>query len=137
MSRTSALPLILTLLFATLLRPRSGPAPRERAARIVSLTGQASVMKDSAAWVLKIGDTVQVQQLFVTGSDGFAVLQVSDGSLFEVYPNSRITFRNKSGDWKDLVDLWLAPVKERIQRFGGKPNPDGGHPPAAVISVRG
>src|ERR1700712_4373626 len=40
------------------------------AAKLLSFTGQISVMRDSTAWALKTGDLVQPQQVVVTGVDG-------------------------------------------------------------------
>jgi hypothetical protein len=106
-------------------------------ARVVTLTGQVSVLKDSQPWALHIGSTVQVKQTIVSGADGFAVLQVSDGSTFEVYPNSRVTFRNNPANLRDLLDVWLGRVKVHIQKYGGRPNHNRVTSPTAVISVRG
>ena len=36
------------------------------------------------------------------------MLQVSDGSTIEVYPNSQLVFRKNTGDWKDLLDLIIG-----------------------------
>lgn len=137
MSRMSALSLILALLFTTVLGAQFAPRPPEQAARVISRTGQVSVMKDSVPSALMIGDTIQVRQLIITGSDGFAICRVTDGSTFEVYPNSHLTFRNNSGNWKDILNLWLGRVRVHIQRFGGQPNPNRVRTPTAVISVRG
>jgi ferric-dicitrate binding protein FerR (iron transport regulator) len=112
-------------------------APPEQAAKVVALTGQVSVMRDSVPWALHVGDSVPVRQLIVTGPDGFAKFQLSDGSTFEVYPNSRVTFRNNYGNWKDLLDLWIGRVKVHIEKLGGQPNPNRVLTPTAVISVRG
>jgi len=78
-----------------------------------------------------------MKQIIVTGPDGFAVFQVSDGSTFEVYPNSRVTFRANSSNWKDLLDVWLGRVKVHIEKIGGQPNHNRIKTPTAVISVRG
>jgi hypothetical protein len=107
------------------------------AAKVVQLTGQVSLLRDSTPWALEIGDLVQVRQVIITGPDGFAVLQVSDGSTFEVYQNSKVTFRNNPGNWKDLLDVWLGRVKVHIQKIGGQPNNNRIKTPTAVISVRG
>jgi len=107
------------------------------AAKVVVATGQVSVLRDSVSWALNVGTWVQPQQLIISGADGFAVLEVSDGSTFEVYPNSRVTFRSAPGNWKDLVDLWLGRIKVHIQKPGGLPNHNRVHTPTAVISVRG
>ncbi|MCE5308458.1 MAG: FecR family protein [Acidobacteriales bacterium] len=107
------------------------------AARVVVVTGQVSALRDSVPWALNVGTWVQPQQMIISGADGFAVLEVSDGSTFEVYPNSRVTFRSTPGNWKDLIDLWLGRIKVHIQKPGGLPNHNRVHTPTAVISVRG
>jgi hypothetical protein len=107
------------------------------AARVLQLTGQVSVLRDSTPWALQVGSFVNVKQIILTGPDGFAVFQVSDGSTFEVYPNSRVTFRANSSNWKDLLDVWLGRVKVHIEKIGGQPNHNRIRTPTAVISVRG
>jgi hypothetical protein len=109
----------------------------DAAAKVKQLNGQVSVLKDSTPWALSVGSTVQVRQVIVTGSDGFAVFEVSDGSTFEVYPNSRVTFRANPSNLKDLLDVWLGRVKVHIQKLGGQPNNNRVITPTAVISVRG
>jgi hypothetical protein len=107
------------------------------AAKVVSLTGQVSILRDSAPWALHVGDLVQPRQIIVTGDDGFAVFDLSDGSKFEVFPNSRVVFRQNMGEWRDLLDLWIGRVKVYIQRLGNQPNYNKVTTPTAVISVRG
>lgn len=110
------------------------PSP---AAKVIDLTGQVSVLRDSQPWALSVGDPVLPRQIIITGPDGAAKFQVSDGSTFEVYPNSRVTFRDNPGNWRDLLDVWMGRVKVYIQKFGGQPNPNRVQTPTAVISVRG
>ena len=121
--------------------PAQTPLPSavgsDSAARVIQLAGQVSVLRDSTPWALQQGSTVAAKQVIVTGADGFAVLQVSDGSTFEVYPNSRVTFRANPGNWRDLLDLWLGRVKVHIQKLSGQPNNNRVRTPTAVISVRG
>lgn len=105
-------------------------------ARVISLTGQVSVLKDSDPWALQVGDTIQVKQLILTGPDGQATFQVSDGSTFDVYPNSRVVFRKNAPNWKDLLDVLVGRVKVHIEHLYG-PNPNRVLTPTAVISVRG
>jgi ferric-dicitrate binding protein FerR (iron transport regulator) len=80
---------------------------------------------------------VQPRQIVITGPDGFAVFQVSDGSTFEVFPNARVVFRENLGSWRDLLDVLLGRVKVHIQKLGGQPNYNRVRTPTAVISVRG
>jgi hypothetical protein len=113
------------------------PSYPDAAAKVISLTGQVSVLHDSEPWVLNVGDSVQARQVIVTGPDGFAKFQVSDGSTFEVYPNSNVVFRKNPPNWGDLLDALAGRVRIHIQRFMGQPNPNRILTPTAVISVRG
>jgi len=106
------------------------------AAKVLTLTGQVSVLKDSTPWALEVGDQIQVKQLIMTGADGQATFQVSDGSTFVVYPNSRVVFRKNAPNWKDLLDVLVGRVKVHIEHMYG-PNPNRVLTPTAVISVRG
>ena len=117
--------------------PAQWLTPSDGAAKVVSLQGSVSVVRDSSFWALSLNDTIQVKQVIVTGADGYAAFQVSDGSTFEVFPNSRVTFRANPGNWRDLVDVWLGRIRVHIQKLGGQPNPNRVHTPTAVISVRG
>jgi len=107
------------------------------AAEVLSSGGRVSVIRDSTEWALFDGSTVQVGELIVTGEDGFAHLQVADGSSFTVYPNSQVVFRKNPGSLKDLLDLFLGRIKVHIQKLGGGPNDQRIFTPTAVISVRG
>jgi hypothetical protein len=117
--------------------PNLFPPEQQYSAQVVQLDGQVSVLKDREPWALKAGDWVQRRQEIVTGANGYALFRVTDGSTFEVFPNSHVIFRNNAGDWKDLLDLFLGRVKIHIQKFGGQPNPNRVTTPTAVISVRG
>lgn len=109
----------------------------EAAAKVVVREGAVSIAKGSSLWAIDVGDTIQPRQIVVTGADGYARFQVSDGSTFEVFPSSRVTFRNNAGDWRDLVDVWLGRIRVHIQKLGGQPNPNRIQTPTAIISVRG
>lgn len=113
------------------------PAPPDSAAKVVSLAGSVSILRDNQPWALSIGDSVPVHQIIVSGPDGHAVFQVSDGSTFEVFPNSYVTFRKNPPNWRDLIDVMVGRVKVHIQKWGSQPNPNRIYTPTAVISVRG
>lgn len=112
-------------------------AQTDAAAKVVSLSGKVSILRDGNTWALSTGDLVQPQQTIVTGADSYAVFQVSDGSTFDVYPNAQVIFRNNRGDWKDLLEIMLGKVKVQIQHLGGQPNHNKVRTPTAVIAVRG
>lgn len=108
------------------------------AAKVVTLTGQVSVLKDSQPIALEVGDAVQVRQLIITGPDGSAKFQVSDSSTFEVYPNSQVIFRKNAPNWRDLLDVLVGRVRVHIEHLmNNQPNPNRVLTPTAVISVRG
>lgn len=113
------------------------PSYPEAAATVISQAGQVSVLRDSEPWALSVGDSVQSRQVIVTGPDGFAKFQVSDGSTFDVYPNSTVVFRKNPPNWRDLLDMWAGKVRIHIEKLGGQPNNNRIMTPTAVISVRG
>lgn len=107
------------------------------AAKVLTMSGQVSVLKDMVPMALNEGSTVQVQQMIVTGPDGHATFQVSDGSTFEVFPNSHLVFRKNAWNVKDLIDLLVGRIRVHIEHLGNIPNPNRVLTPTAVISVRG
>ena len=100
----------------------AGRAEDDGAAKVLTLNGQVSILRDNSPWVLNVGDSVKPRQIIITGADGFALLQVADGSTFEVFPNSRVIFRDNPGNWKDLLEVFLGRVKVQIQKIGGQPD---------------
>jgi ferric-dicitrate binding protein FerR (iron transport regulator) len=106
-------------------------------AHVLTVTGHVSILKDSRFLALSGGDLVQVTETIVSGPDGHAMLQVSDGSTIEVFPNSQMVFRHNTGDWKDLLDLIIGNIRVHIEHLADKPNPTRIMTPTAVISVRG
>ena len=113
------------------------PLSQAAAAKVLEMTGDVSALRDSEKWALNVGDSVQAQQIILTGPDGYAKFQTSDGSTFEVYPSSQVIFRKNPGSLRDLLDLFVGRIKVHIQRLGGEPNPNRIMTPTAVISVRG
>ena len=107
------------------------------AAQLLAFTGQISILRDSTLWALNTGDYVQPLQVIVTGPDGSGMFKVADGSTFEVFPKSKVVFRANSGNWRDLLEIWLGKVRIEIQHPGGVPNNNKVRTPTAVISVRG
>jgi hypothetical protein len=109
----------------------------EQAATTKTVQGQVSVERDMRLLALDVGDKVKVQETIVTGKDGHALFQVTDGSTFEVYPNAKVIFRKTAGNWRDLLDVMLGRVRVQIEHIGNTPNPNKVWTPTAVISVRG
>src|ERR1039457_4955443 len=107
-------------------------------AMVLIQSGDVSKQGDRAGYRLAIPPCgiVNQQQVIKTGPDGYAKLQVSDGSTFEVFPNSEVTFRKTYGIG-DLLNVWMGKVKVYIQHLNGLPNPNNVTTPTALISVRG
>lgn len=135
---TAKLSLLLAATAAVCLAQFPPPSDSgQYAAKVVTMTGSVSVLKDMVPIALMPGDTVEVQKTIVTGPDGHAVFQVSDGSTFEVYPNSHLVFRKNAWNVKDMIDLMVGRIRVHIEHFGNVPNFNKIHTPTAVISVRG
>jgi len=112
-------------------------AQTQPAGTVAAAAGQVSVLRHGEMWALSSGHSVRVGEMIVTGPDGMVSLEITDGTTFAVYPNSRVVFRSNPGNWRELVEVFLGRVKVHIQSFGGRPNPYRVHSPTAVISVRG
>ena len=111
-------------------------AQDESAATVLTQINQVSVV-DNSGYVkpLSVGDHLRQHETVITGPDGYARFQLSDGSVFEVYANSKVVFRETPG-LTDLLDLFIGRVKVFIEHSKG-PNPKDVKTPTAVISVRG
>jgi hypothetical protein len=113
--------------------------PAENTGAVVLVqSGDVSLFADRAGYRATIAPCgiVKQQQVIRTGPDGYAKFQVSDGSTFEVFPNSEVTFRKTYGIG-DLLNVWMGKVKVYIQHLNGLPNPNNVTTPTALISVRG
>jgi len=110
-------------------------------ATVLELNGNVSVMSDGYQTPLFVGGTVKQQQMIVTGPDGYAKFRVSSDTTkfeeFEVFPNSRIIFREHPGAWEELLDILLGRIKVFIHHAPGQVNHNSVSSPTAVISVRG
>jgi hypothetical protein len=130
--------LLLAVAFMVCLAPLR--AQDMAAAKVVTLVGDVSCLIDGPAgnkWALNEGQTVQARWIVKTGKDGYAKFQVSDGSTFEVFPDSEVTFRQDPGNWTHLLNVWIGHIKVMIQHLPGVANPNNVTSPTAVISVRG
>ena len=127
-------PLLVAVALVVSLAPLQA---QDTAAKALVINGDVSVLRDGGPWALFEGNTVRPQQIVKTGQDGYARFQVSDGSTFEVFPNSQVIFRANPPSWKDLLDVVIGRVKVYIQHLPGDPNPNNVSSPTAVISVRG
>jgi hypothetical protein len=118
-------------------------AQSQEFATVIELDGQVSVIRGEMKPLYAKGTIgapaalmgVRPKEEIVTGPDGHAIFQTSDGSTFEVFPNSRVTFQ---GAWtiEDMLQLILGKIRVTIEHRNG-PNHKKISTPTAVISVRG
>ena len=118
-------------------------AQSQEFAAVVELQGQVSVIRGDLKPLYAKGTLgapadlmgVRPKEEIVSGPDGHAVFQTADGSTFEVFPNSRVTFQ---GQWtvQDMLQLILGKIRVQIEHRNG-PNHKRISTPTAVISVRG
>ena len=131
---------VYTLLLAAALGVCLSPARAQSTSKAtaIQLVGNVAVIKDASQYrtALFHGNQVSPGQLIVTGSDGYAKFQVADGSTFEVFPDSQVTFRSTMGVG-DLLNVMIGKIKVWIQHAPGIPNPNNVTTPSALISVRG
>jgi ferric-dicitrate binding protein FerR (iron transport regulator) len=105
--------------------------------RVLTLDGRVSLEHGGELWALAPGQTVSAGQVVVTGPDGYSQLELSDHSIMEVFPNSRLVFRPSPFSWKDLVDIYLGKIRLQIQHLTKGDSPYRVTSPTAVISIRG
>lgn len=124
------------LLFAALLGVSATAlrAQSHEVATVIDLQGQVSVLRGGQV-ALFLNNSVRAKEEIVTGPDGYAKFQIRDGSTFEVFPNSRVTFQ---GEWtiEEMLQVVLGKIRVQIEHRNG-PNHKRISTPTAVISVRG
>lgn len=106
-------------------------------AKVLEMSGQVSLQQGGYLKAVSTGDTIRQMQVIVTGPDGWAKFQYTDGSTFEVFPDSRVIFREQPTDWEHLLNVIIGRVKVMIQHAPGVPNHKNVTTPTALISVRG
>lgn len=118
-----------------------GPARAQQlsdlSGRVLVQSGRVSVEHGGDLWALAPGQTITSGQVVLTGPDGYTQIQLSDRSVVEVFPNSRIVFRPNRSNWRDLVDIFLGKIRLQIQHLTDGDSPYHVTSPTAVISIRG
>jgi hypothetical protein len=109
-------------------------------ARASGVTGQAVLLSPglsplvlTAGYILNPGDRID------TRGGGRVVIDLSDGSMVVVAPDSIVTLKDyrAAASLRELFDITLGMVRVRINHFAGKPNPYRMNSPTASIAVRG
>ena len=109
-------------------------------ARAVGVTGQAVLLTPGLAplaltpgYILNPGDRID------TRGGGRVVIDLSDGSMVVVSPESIVTLKDyrAAASLRELFGITLGMVRVKINHFAGKPNPYRMNSPTASIAVRG
>jgi FecR protein len=128
--------LAVALWCAASLPAQSGPV----VARAAGVEGSAIITTPGAAallltpgYVLTPGDRID------TRGGGRVVIDLSDGSLVVVAPESVVVLKDyrTAGSLRELFEITLGAVRVKINHFAGKPNPYRMNSPTASIAVRG
>jgi len=72
-----------------------------------------------------------------SAADGFAVLELLDGSNIELQPSTDLEILDFRGGVRDLLRIWVGQIRLKIRKLVGAPNPYQMHSPIATIGVRG
>ncbi|HWC98303.1 MAG TPA: FecR domain-containing protein [Candidatus Sulfopaludibacter sp.] len=130
--------LLIAALAVVCLVPLHAQRLQQPVATVLDLSGQVSLLGDGGLMTpLSVGIPVKQAQVIVTGVDGWAKFQYTDGSTFEIFPKSKVVFQEHPADWEHLLNIWIGHVKVWIQHGAGVPNYKNVTTPTAVISVRG
>jgi hypothetical protein len=109
-------------------------------ARAAGVTGQAVLLTPgmaplalTAGYILNPGDRID------TRGGGRVVIDLSDGSMVVVSPESIVTLKDyrAAASLRELFGIALGMVRVKINHFAGKPNPYRMNSPTASIAVRG
>src|ERR1700683_5126801 len=80
-------------------------------AKVLIESGQVSILQDGYQVPVYAGTTViKPHTVIVSGPDGYAKLQTSDGSTFEVFPNAKVTFRDNYPSFTDYIQVWMGRI---------------------------
>lgn len=116
-------------------------AQAQPVARVASVTGAAALstgngtpaLSLTAGYELAPGDRVD------THGGGRVTIELSDGSMIVVQPESLIVIKNfrDAASIRELFYIMLGTVRVKINHLGGRPNPYRIDSPTASIAVRG
>jgi hypothetical protein len=82
--------------------------------------GQVSIEQDNQPWAISSGEHVRTSRVLTTGPDGYAKLELTDGSNFEVFANSVVGFRQNAAAAGDLIDVFKGHAKVHVQPGAGQ-----------------
>lgn len=111
-------------------------ALQKDAALVVSASGQVSTERKGQEWAVTAGQRIWVTKPIITGTDGYANMQVASGTSFEVFAHTRLVFRKNAGNPQDLLDIETGRVGVQIYQSGASPFYRIITPAAIIVSHR-
>lgn len=108
-------------------------------ARIAGVKGKAVRYNRQRAFIPARGDVLTPGDEIDTTGGGRVTIELSDGSVVIVQPQSRIVINDyrAAPSLRELFRIVLGRVRVRIHHFGGRPNPYRVNSPTASVLVRG
>ena len=108
-------------------------------ARVTSVKGKAYRRNNQGSFILSRKDPLVPGDEIDTRGGGRVVIELSDGSLVVIQPNSRIIINDykSATSLRDLFQIVVGRVRVKITHYGGKSNPYRVNSPTASILVRG
>ncbi|MBO0798789.1 MAG: FecR domain-containing protein, partial [Blastocatellia bacterium] len=108
-------------------------------ARVASVNGPALRRDNRRAFILSRGDLLNPGDEIDTRGGGRVVIELTDGSVVVIYPNSRIAICDyrSAASLREMFRILIGRVRVNVAHYGGKPNPYRVNSPTASILVRG
>jgi hypothetical protein len=108
-------------------------------ARVASVKGTALRRNNQRAFILARGDALNPGDEIDTRGGGRVVIELTDGSVVVVHPNSRIVIRDyrAAPSLREMFRILVGRVRVKVAHYGGKPNPYRVNSSTASILVRG
>lgn len=108
-------------------------------ARVTSVQGTALRRHNQRAFILARGDTLNPGDEIDTRGGGRVVIELTDGGMVIVHPNSRIVMSDyrTAASLRGMFRIVIGRVRVKVAHYGGKPNPYRVNSPTASILVRG
>jgi hypothetical protein len=127
--------LLFLLALAPALSAQTGPV----VARAASIAGRPLLSNTAVSVPLTPGYILNPGDRVDTRGGGRVVIDLSDGSLVVVQPESIIVLKDyrQAESLRELFEIVLGMVRVKINHFAGRPNPYRMNTPTASIAVRG
>jgi hypothetical protein len=108
-------------------------------ARVASVQGTALRRANQRVFILARGDSLNPGDEIDTRGGGRVTIELTDGSVVIVQPNSRIVMKDyrAAQSLREMFRVLVGRVRVKVAHYGGKPNPYRVNSPTASILVRG